>query len=58
VTQVAVVNGDITVTYGNEANSALSGRTIVLQPAVGTGSISWTCQAGSVDDLYRPPLCR
>lgn len=58
VSQVLVTDGDITVTFGNEANAALAGRTIVLQPAVGAGAINWTCQGGSVDDLYRPPLCR
>lgn len=58
VTQVTVTNGDITVTFGNEANAALAGQTIVLQPALSAGSIVWNCQAGSVDDLYRPPLCR
>lgn len=58
VTQVEVLNGDIRVTYGNDANSALTGRTILLQPTVGTGSVSWACQAGTVDANYRPPLCR
>jgi type IV pilus assembly protein PilA len=58
VTQVSVLNGDITVTYGNDANAALSGRTIVLRPTVGTGSITWACQAGSVDSVYRPSSCR
>lgn len=58
VTQVEVLNGDIRVTFGNDANAALSGRTILLQPAVGAGSVSWACQAGTLEAVYRPPLCR
>ncbi len=62
-------NGLITVTYGavqggtfgGEANSAISGDTLVLSPVTGSGSIAWTCKAGGtnpVDDKYLPTSCR
>ena len=58
VSQVEVVNGEIRVTYGNQANASLTGRTILLRPSLTAGSISWDCQAGTVASTYRPAPCR
>lgn len=58
VSEVRVVNGDITVTFGNQANAALSGRTIVLSPVAGAGSVTWGCQGGTLEAVYRPTACR
>lgn len=51
--------GLITITY-NAASGAGAGTTIELQPAIGNGSITWTCGQGgtSVPQNFRPANCR
>ena len=61
VTGVAVAAGKITATYGNEANSNISGKIINLSPvaAATDGSIVWTCKTGNtVAQKYLPTACR
>jgi type IV pilus assembly protein PilA len=52
--------GVITITYGNKANTNISGDTLELS-AYGTGgSIQWTCKTGSTGGLaakYLPSSC-
>lgn len=56
VTGVAVgANGAITITYNNKVDA---GRTIILQPNVTSGGITWTCTGGTVSTKYRPSNCR
>jgi type IV pilus assembly protein PilA len=44
VTQVAVANGTITITYGNEANQAIAGETLSLTPYESADlSVVWRC---------------
>ncbi len=44
VTQVAVANGAITVTFGNDANAVLAGQTLALTPFESVDlSITWQC---------------
>ncbi len=44
VTQVAVVNGVITISYGNEANAQIVGMTLTLTPYESTDlSVVWRC---------------
>ncbi len=45
VTQVAVTNGTITVTYGNpEANAAINGQTLEIVPyTTPDNSVAWRC---------------
>jgi type IV pilus assembly protein PilA len=44
VTGVAVANGVITVTYGNEANQQINGLTLTLTPYESTDlSVAWRC---------------
>ena len=44
VTQVDVTDGAITVEYGNDANQAIQGNTLALDPYVTTdGSVTWKC---------------
>ncbi|MFO0452920.1 MAG: pilin [Pseudomonadota bacterium] len=46
VTEVAVDNGTITITYGNEANAAINGGTLVLTPyQTADRSVVWRCGA-------------
>lgn len=56
VSSVTVADGVITVTYNNKVET---GKTVVFTPNIaGTGSIKWTCSAGTVDDKYLPSNCR
>ncbi|HID81890.1 MAG TPA: pilin [Chromatiales bacterium] len=58
VTQVAVVDGVITVTYGNDANANLTG-TIALTPTDNAGSLSWVCSySDAANYKYVPAACR
>ncbi len=50
--------GRITITYGNDANSAISGQTLLLSPFTTTGSVRWTCKAGTINTKYLPSDCR
>jgi type IV pilus assembly protein PilA len=60
--------GKITVKYGAgngfgaKANSNLTDKELELSPITKSGSISWTCQAGTagtaVDQKYLPSSCR
>jgi type IV pilus assembly protein PilA len=44
VTQVAVNNGAITVTYGNEANAQIAGQTLQIVPyTTPDNSVAWRC---------------
>jgi type IV pilus assembly protein PilA len=44
VTGVLVTNGTITITYGNEANAAITGATLNLVPYISAdNSVSWLC---------------
>jgi len=50
--------GLITVTFGGEANKAITGKTFVLSPVTSSGSIAWTCTKSDVDAKYLPSSCR
>jgi len=52
--------GNITVTFGNNANQAIDTNTLILVPtaSTGAGSIEWACNTGSVPNRYRPARCR
>jgi len=62
VTQVAVADGLITVTYGNKANAKITGKELVISPITNIGSIQWTCKslAGgtNIPAAYLPSSCR
>jgi type IV pilus assembly protein PilA len=50
VTQVEVADGTITITYGNDANAAITGATLQLIPwTTPDGSVAWQC--GGADDF-------
>ena len=49
VSSVGVANGDITITYGQQANSKISGSTLGLSPASnGNGDVVWVCGTKAV----------
>ncbi len=60
VDNVNVADGVITATFGNEANTAITGanNTFVLSPITNAGSISWTCSLSTVQQKYLPTSCR
>jgi len=57
-TPAAAANGQITITYGNKANTAISGKTLIISAVANTGSISWTCKAGTISKTYLPSSCQ
>ncbi len=58
-TSVSAVNGVITATYGNSANTKISGKTVVLSAITHAGSIEWKCKGGTITEAkYLPSSCR
>lgn len=57
VKSLDVSGGRITVVYGNKANAAISGSTMILSAISGAGSLQWTCNTGTVASQYMPPSC-
>jgi len=53
---VIAVNGTITVTYGNDANSNLVGS-LTLTPTDNVGAIEWAC-AATFENKWLPASCR
>ena len=63
VSQVAIANGVITVTYsstGNqEANAAIDGDTLTLTPnTANAGSVDWNCDSADLANKHLPAACR
>lgn len=50
--------GQIQVTFGNQANSKIAGKLLVLSAITHTGSTAWTCGNSTVDNKYLPSSCR
>ncbi|MBU6439585.1 MAG: pilin [Betaproteobacteria bacterium] len=57
VKDVNLANGKITVTYGNRANSKISGSTLILSAYSTAGALQWNCSQGTVLPVYRPESC-
>jgi type IV pilus assembly protein PilA len=53
-------NGAITATLGNDANSKVSGGTVVLTPDTSGSNMTWSCKGdgSKVVDKYLPQVCR
>ncbi len=59
VFSISVGGADIAIQYGNNANDAISGETVVLTATVHDGSVSWGCASGGVIlDVYLPTSCK
>ncbi len=60
VTQVEVVDGLITVTYGADANTVIRSQTLTLSPITSAGSVEWTCSSPSneIENKHLPAACR
>ena len=51
-------NGVITVTYGDEANTAINGQQLTLSPTTNLGSVEWACSATTLAAKHVPSACR
>lgn len=53
-------NGAITATMkgAGSASQKIAGGTFIMVPTDATGSISWTCNTGNINDKYLPSSCR
>jgi type IV pilus assembly protein PilA len=62
VTQVAVAEGLITCTFGNDAHQDIQSSTMILDPTETgdeAGAIVWECRAGTdLANKYLPRSCR
>ena len=59
VSSITVNGADIEVQYGNLANTAIGGETVVLTAVVYDGSTTWSCASGGVIlDVYLPSTCK
>jgi type IV pilus assembly protein PilA len=62
VSGVQITNGVIIATFSStaprKASTKISGETLKLSPVANGGSVSWTCNKGSVDSKYLPTSCR
>jgi type IV pilus assembly protein PilA len=51
--------GKITVSFNTpKANSSIKTSTLVLSAVTQAGSITWSCNVGTVSDKYLPATCR
>jgi type IV pilus assembly protein PilA len=56
---VGTTPGTITVTYGGtKANTAITGKTLLLAGTSSGGAFAWTCKAGTIDPNYLPSSCK
>jgi type IV pilus assembly protein PilA len=62
VTQLAVGAGNATIasTYGNQANTLISGKILAFSASTLPGSVAWHCSQASttVQPKYLPTICR
>ena len=49
-------NGEISILFGNEASSKISGQSLVMQLSANEGSLAWNC--GGIAPKYMPSVCR
>ena len=49
--------GSLIVTMGSGSSAAISGKTFSLSPEANGGSISWDCEAITIEERYLPSLC-
>ena len=58
ITAVSGGVGQITVTYGNKANSVIAGKTLIFSATNNGGSISFVCKGGTgMLQKYLPSSC-
>ena len=56
---VGTTTGQVTVTFGNKANTAIAGKTLIFSAIRHAGSIEWDCKNhGTVASKYKSSSCR
>ena len=58
VTGVDASGGTIVVTFGDQANAKISGKTLQIAPTSAEGSLSWACSSAAIQPQYLPSTCR
>ena len=59
VDSVTAAGTVITILYGNDANTKITGQTVTLTAVDNLGSVSWSCASGGViQDKHLPSACR
>ena len=57
VHSVNIAKGLITITFGNKANKAISGTTLLLSASSSADSLQWVCRGGTISNRYLPTSC-
>ena len=50
--------GEITVTYGGDANQTIQGDAITLTPNTSGGTVNWECAGSGIENKHLPSSCR
>jgi len=58
VSSIQVDAGEIVVTYGNDANSDIHGRTLILRPEISGRIVTWVCSSVDISPRNLPQVCR
>ncbi len=58
VSSVNCAGGPVVVTFGNQANDAISGSSLMMSPNTEPGALRWRCKSVTVDPKYMPTSCR
>ena len=59
VESITVNGANVSIEYGNRANSRIRGRTVVLTAVSSLGSFEWSCAGGGgIPEFYLPSSCR
>jgi type IV pilus assembly protein PilA len=53
------ISGAVTsILFGNNAHTAINGRTVTLTAAANQGSLEWACAGSGIATSYLPAVCR
>ena len=55
---IEVYQGEVSVTYGNDAHQILQGRVLYLVPDNAGGFVEWTCSSNDIANKHLPAACR
>ena len=58
VSSVRVDAGEIIVTFGNDANSDIQGKTLILRPERSDNLVKWVCLSLDIESRNVPSACR
>ncbi len=59
VSQVIVDDGTINIVYGENAESGIAGKSLILKPSRGeSGTVEWQCASPYIEPRHLPAACR